>query len=949
MSSYIHFPSVPAARADPAPTPASCLIAPGNTVGCVPWVPAGPALNTFLSTAYNGAVDEYQTGLLGNQIDLMDETLTPSEINAVCPQPTTGSSGFYCTTPIGEHGYFELQIDLANTGQASVADSWWGIPMDFGNSVKGLEIRQAIAHLVDRGSFTANEPHVAAKSTPLDEPMPSCTAASCTNGGAVNPISCTWDTIAANTAGAPSQIAATGGNPSCAGAAGAVGASGATAYNIQSAAGTTCGRDAWSPCPGSPDFCAAAFHFVRAGIATGFDPTTCELSSATTTNFLNASAVASSAIPNFFIRSDSAARHALGDALASEICSVFSGVYGACSQLATTPGPFSAFCGFATSTTGTPTHCWGMYTAAFINVFPFDSSLYFEYNSLFATATTGSPCQGTAFTASPGNYMYVCNPGYDAVSNTMEFAPALNLAAANCVSPTGQDPTIPQTTVTLGSCNNTSGVSVLDGVSAAYQAEEFYGSHEFTIPVWQNIDTFAYKTNFPPNSPTFVNTDSANVENQIGGVATGLPQPANWLNAWCPPGSCSVTNTIRQGFAQPTVHMSPYQFSDFWSGLILGNIYDSLSSTNPEIQGIQLFDWMTDSSHFTTTLGYTPSCIHLFPTESVATCLPTVGAFRNTLRSDNVWQDGTPVTAFDVRFSYLALNQTGSFQASGLSPLNDVHVLSKFQFDLVVHSIGPFTQFFLNGPTVLPGRYWSACGVLGSNTWDSDVASGSVPDACMEPASGTTGAHYDPMTQANPATGGTGIVIGSSGWTCQSSTGVLGGGCSSTGTSDTPIGGTWTLTRNGCTASSTGTTCAAVGGSQYFRSSGTYAKYLWTGMTGTSSDGSTLSRFLSCFGKAVGTTGCGNFQEGIGNPSTTTKTCPCVVGATQLSTLLRFFAVNWLPVTGTSGVGTPSTYVGIATLPPVLYEGSTTLSPGRLAGCSSTTLAAYPNGAGYDC
>src|SRR5713226_8032511 len=93
VSTNFAYPNISTVRADPAPTPASCLIAPGNSVGCVPWVPAGPALNTFLATAYNGAVDEYTAGLLGNQIDLMDETLTPTEINAVCPQPATGSSG----------------------------------------------------------------------------------------------------------------------------------------------------------------------------------------------------------------------------------------------------------------------------------------------------------------------------------------------------------------------------------------------------------------------------------------------------------------------------------------------------------------------------------------------------------------------------------------------------------------------------------------------------------------------------------------------------------------------------------------------------------------------------------------------------------------------------------------------------------------------------------------
>jgi len=990
MSSFFHLPTIPLARADSSPTPINCQIAPSTSVGCEPWVPAGAAVNTYLATSYKGSVDEFTTGLQGNQIDAVDETLTPSEVTSLgggsCP--TASPVVFYCTTPINEHGYFEIQFDLANTGQTASTsqDSFWGIPMQFGNSAKGVEIRQAIAHLIDKILNAADNAFIKGKATAIDNPLPPCgfslpssTVPACVNGGAANPEPCQWDTkFLENVTGTPGFCE--------------VGAPGGTAYHIAPASTggvSACGQDLWSPCPGSPDFCAAATHFVNVGLAGGKDPTTCVLTS------LNSTAIANA--PQFFIRDDSLARHTMGEALAKEICAVFTGTYGIttsgcsgtpASALSILEGPFSAFVGFTTSTTGTPLNNWGMYTAAFINVFPFDSSLYFEYNSLFASCagtisasvcTPNSPCLSTTPTAAAGNYMYVCSPAYDSISSQMEFAPSLNLASPTCISPTGTDPSPPAVQgnqpkgTTFGFCNNKSNVSVLDGVSAAYQAQDLYGKNVFTLPLWDNIDTFAYTRNFP--APAAITPNAANFENEQGGVLTGLPGFPNWLNAWCQAGvpqsssTCSVANTagtavsiLRQGFAQPTTSINPYIASSFWDFDILGNVYDSLGFTNPmQSQPLANYDWMTSNSRLITSLGYTPTCLDLFGpragTDSPANCnLPDNQGFRMSLRSDNVWQDGQPVTSWDVRYSYLTLNQTGSFQGAGLSPLNDVHVLSKFQMDLVIRgSPGPFTLNFLLGPTIIPGNYWSACGVLGSNTWNSDVAAGNVPDACMLPASGggvNTGSvfnsHFDPMTQVNPITGTTGIVVGSSAWDCQSTTGVLGGACSSSGTQSPPIGGTWTLTRNGCTASSTGTTCSAPGHSQYFRSSGALSLFLWATSGPGSTNAAKLSGFLSCFGPVK--TGCGHYEEGIGNASTSTINCPCSVGAVQLSEFLRFvFSVGtWLPTAGNNGVGDFTTYTGVAVSPPILYEGVSTLNPARLVGCTPSTPA-YPNGGGYDC
>lgn len=118
----------------------------------------------------------------------------------------------------------------------------------------------------------------------------------------------------------------------------------------------------------------------------------------------------------------------------------------------------------------------------------------------------------------------------------------------------------------------------------------------------------------------------------------------------------------------------------------------------------------------------------------------------------------------------------------------------------------------------------------------------------------------------------------------------------------------------------------------YFRSSGNLALYLW------SQAGTFLSYQVvaACFGQPVNLSGsCGRFQQGIGNPGTGT-----VVGVSQVSIALRFYLLNWLiPF---DWVSNPP--IGIGPIPPVLYEGGSTLNPASVAGCA----AAYPTG-GYDC
>src|SRR5437899_42146 len=359
---------------------------------------------------------------------------------------------------------------------------------------------------------------------------------------------------------------------------------------------------------------------------------------------------------NFFIRNDNTPRLDLGNSMAEQICYLFTGAYTVpCGYLTVTRGPITAFPGFTTSTTAVNLS-WGMYTAAFGSVagpLPFDSTFYFLYNSQFvsgipAIKSPTGPCSANSVpTVSAPNYMYVCDPVYDSLTNQMEFASSLPSA-----------------------------------LNFGAQAETRFGNHAYTIEVFEQNEQFGYQNN------GWIRADN--------NAGSGLPNFWTWLNAWNP--SPVVPGTIRQGFKQTTSSVSPFIDSTVWDAYIVGNIYDSLAVTNPTSGG-QLIYWMALSVNQLTNSGltYTPPA-------------GTTQTFRFTLRSDMFFQDGRKVTSFDVAFSYLALKGTGAFAGGGAAPMTGVTILGPSQFDINVNAVGPFTLLTLTGLPVLPGAYWSNAG-----------------------------------------------------------------------------------------------------------------------------------------------------------------------------------------------------------------------------------------------
>src|SRR6266699_1572730 len=525
MSSNFRLPSVPLAHANIQ----HCDV----TIGLYCneyWVPAGAAEDTFQATIFTDESSEFTNIQTSSpSIDLTDWPLTPDLTG-----PFTTSPNFLITSTISAAGNFEAEFMLAA--------NFWGVSMNFGNSTAGINIPQGIWHVLNTAKFASAEPALAGQAVALDSPNPS------DNVGGLLPVNpCNWDSAFPETFSNCS-------NPPA----------GGLAYHLGTAAGA--GGFVWNQAPGSADLNAAAQHFVTAGIATGFNPTTSVLT--------GISSAALSNPVNFFIRNDNTPRLDLGNSMAEQICYLFTGAY-------TVP------CGYLTVTRGP------------ITAFP-------------AIKSPTGPCSASSVpTVSAPDYMYVCDPVYDSLTNQMEFASSLSSA-----------------------------------LNFGAQAETRFGNHAYTIEVFQQNEQFGYQNN------GWIRADN--------NAGSGLPNFWTWLNAWNP--SPVVPGTLRQGFKQTTSSVSPFIDSTVWDAYIVGNIYDSLAVTNPTSGG-QLIYWMALSVNQLPNSGLTytppgPSC-------SVDPTKCTTQTFRFTLRSDMFFQDGRKVTSFDVAFSYLALKGTGAFAGGG--------------------------------------------------------------------------------------------------------------------------------------------------------------------------------------------------------------------------------------------------------------------------------------------
>ena len=878
------------------------------------WYPAGAQEQTLSISTFDGATATQYNALVANQIDAMDWPLTASQqLSIPCP---TGSGGgtqtINCSQPVADHGYFEIQFNL---GQLL-----WGVNQQFGESAAGVQLRQAIAHLIDKSNFAAtNAACQGIVCTPDDQAIPVCTntlTPGCTNGGLISPNPCSWDQTFPQT-GTNCAVGAPGGTPYGCNATNAL-ATCPSPLTTSCPNNTLC-QFSWQRPIGSPDFCAAATHFVQAfadsaaqgglGITVTKDPTTCELvppaggwPAAVTATMSTCTGQVSTADVCLIAR-QTEPRLDLGRGLTQELCALFAGgtatslnglSFSGCApyvqEVELNPG---AICAFTTPDTGTTNNnnpCWSLLTAGFIQVFPFDSTTYFEYNSNFVsqtgvsctnvtcttTAVSGN-CASTAATTSAPDYMYVCSPTYDTLSHNMEFATCLNVANDPQAS-TGTTPSFYDCSGTLissGVGSTSCTVAACTAVSAGYQAEDYYGSHVLTLPIWANIDRIGINSAW-----TAGDSNAPGIADTFGAGYAYTSNFWDWLNAYS--ASPFTPGTFRQGFLTQATSLSPFQATFFWDFEVLNNIYDSLFNQNPlcnlvspspSIQACptgvtyQNLDWMTTDHHFLCNNAGATQCT----VTNVGYTVPpgTNAVLTLSLSQANHWQDepsaGT-VSSWDIKYTMLNLNATGAFQASSLANLSGVQVRDSTHLDLDLKAKGPFTELFVGGITIIPGHLWSQCG---AQTWNSAVNLGSrnvvgtslvnaAEDNCVGtfngflpgtatlacPGSSVHNLATNPIgcignTGATPPTGVppnqsyadaafdpilNRFLIGSGPYSCSNTginagvaVGTIGTGCSSDGTQIPATGlGTYTLTRTGCVIQAAGTSCVAPAGTGTF-------------------------------------------------------------------------------------------------------------------------------------
>jgi len=252
-----------------------------------------------------------------------------------------------------------------------------------------------------------------------------------------------------------------------------------------------------------------------------------------------------------------------------------------------------------------------------------------------------------------------------------------------------------------------------------------------------------------------------------------------------------------------------------------------------------------------------------------------------------------------------------------------------------------------------PGAYWT---IAGMSAWNAGIY------ACTSIGAGCYPAQYALSTPSGPVTCVLScasfpatmmivnpadtvptfdpiqnhIFLGSGPWTCGLVTSIGSGSCSSSGTQNPPMGGSYTLTRFGV-----GLRPATSVSNLYFRSSGNLALWTWSEDNGDiTHDFLTFSTIASCFGQSSPIMPiCLHWEMGIGGCGGTI-TSPCQIGFSQVAIVNRFVGLNW--VAPFNWQTAPPT--GMAGFAPVLYDDGFTLNPASVAGC----LEPFPAG-GYDC
>ncbi len=352
---------------------------PGNAIPGAPvddssnlWAPYGPRAASLQLNFYSTETVEFTDFELGH-LDMTDWPLPKAQFSLYDSNPD-----FVLSQGQGQFGMFGVDFNYASSTWAA-----WGCDWQHGNGPCGIEIREALAHLVDRSKFVTDSVLQGAGQALAD---PSPPAKDPTGSPLATQVA--WDTLNnKNVSGLVHQ-------PDI------------SAFHIAPSPGGFAA-------PGSPDFCAARDHLIAANIGLQDNNLDCIIDS-NSPGFGNIVAHPL----RFMIRSDDLNRNALGQGLVMAVnqlfgASVVSPFFGSIAQLR--PIVF-------VSAPGGITDDWDMYTFGWSLPGPFPDHLRPLYGSVFASDQCGGAQNST-----PLNYGFVCVPSFDTQVNAAAQTADINV------------------------------------------------------------------------------------------------------------------------------------------------------------------------------------------------------------------------------------------------------------------------------------------------------------------------------------------------------------------------------------------------------------------------------------------------------------------------------------------------------------------------------------------
>jgi ABC-type transport system substrate-binding protein len=631
----------------PLATPrANAILAPPVSDPSNVWNVTGPdaSIHNVIMQFYGDDTSEVNAFQAG-QLDVMDQGQGGSM------PPVSGWSAYesnpdFLITPTQGgslwHGVY-FNLDDTSDGSGTVWHTW-GCPFQHGNSACGIEIRQAFGHLLDRINFVNDGPLQGGGTALADDVPPTQTDPS-TGKPVQTPLTtqCSWDTL---------YLA----NPINSGYQSKFGTC-RWAFNIAPNPGGFAA-------PGSPDFCAAVDHLIRAtqlapSLGLQRDP------AAPLDVFGNHCGIdpASPGLANIAahpmrakVRSTEP-RHTMGLNLAAAMAKLFANNVVNTIQIGSghVLGQIVFFC----CTGGFATDDWEWYTEGYQNTSPYPAGgLYSTYDSVFSSNICGGPL-----------VVQPTNPTFDCVA-AMD-TPLLNAAQ------TLDLPTV---------------------YTNDYAALNIFGQHALDLPAY----AFASRDTALRSVAGLVNQVGIEYEQSTFFLSahknTGYT-PTNSLYAFNGGGP---SDTIRRGESGGGIvaNLNPYFSQWVWEFDILGMVYDSLFASSP-VAPTQVFCWVCNS--FDTSRRDINGNM-LIDIE---------------LKQNLVWQDGVPITASDVAFSILTERDFAAVLSGNVPLVQAVHINSPLSLTVTYTGVAIDAALSVGAVLLIPQHIWDS----GNNFYGQGVGS----------------------------------------------------------------------------------------------------------------------------------------------------------------------------------------------------------------------------------